>query len=45
MHLKDIFDMMAGTSAGSMNAAGLSIPSESNKSEPKFFAFEMQEVF
>lgn len=36
MHLKDIFDMMAGTSAGSMNAAGLSIPkyNKTNTNEP-----------
>lgn len=30
MHLKDIFDMMAGTSAGSMNAAGMSLPMDKN---------------
>ena len=41
MHLKDIFDMMAGTSAGSMNAAGLSIPKEKGGTEPKFFALDM----
>ena len=34
MHMKDIFDMIAGTSTGSMLAAALAVPSGKNNKVP-----------
>ena len=38
MALKDVFDMFAGTSTGSILAAGFSYPLETKPEQPKFFA-------
>ena len=47
--MKDMFDMMAGTSTGSIISAALSYPSgEVNKDKvpvPKFFAKEVMEIY
>jgi hypothetical protein len=34
LHMKDLFNMTAGTSTGSILAAGLSVPSVDNASNP-----------
>jgi patatin-like phospholipase/acyl hydrolase len=45
LHLTDMFDMFAGTSAGSIQAAGLSIPSPTNATSPKYYAKGVQRIF
>ena len=45
MHMIDLFDMMAGTSTGSILSAGLSIPSRTNSSAPMYYAGEGQEIY
>lgn len=40
IHMSDLFDMMAGTSTGSILSSGLSVPSRENSSAPMFYAEE-----
>ena len=40
--MTDLFDMLAGTSTGSILSAGLSIPSPTNASAPKYYANDAQ---
>ena len=44
MHPTDLFDMIAGTSIGSITAAGLSIPQDDNATSPKFYAANMRDI-
>jgi len=44
MHLKDIFDMTAGTSTGSIIAAALAYP-EKDKKTPKYFMDTILEIY
>ena len=43
--MKDLFDMMAGTSTGSLMAAAFSIPSADNSSEPMFWGMSMAKCY
>lgn len=43
--MKDLFNMTAGTSTGSILAAGLVYPNNKNISEPKFFATDLLEIY
>jgi patatin-like phospholipase/acyl hydrolase len=47
--MKDLFDMMAGTSTGSIISAALSFPSDKNLTTgeqiPKFWSKEVIEVY
>ena len=38
VHMKDMFDMMAGTSTGSILSTALSVPKEKGSTIPKFWA-------
>ncbi len=38
MHVRDLFDMFAGTSTGSILASALSLKSTTNSSEPRYWA-------
>ena len=43
--MKDLFDMMAGTSTGSLMATAFSIPSPTNASEPMFWGESMSQCY
>lgn len=47
MHLKDIFDMTAGTSTGSIIAAALAYPNpeKGKQKEPRFFMQEILDIY
>ena len=45
MHLTNVFDMFAGTSAGSLITAGLAVPEENDPTEPRFFAEDVGNIF
>lgn len=48
MALKDLFDMFAGTSTGSILAAGFSYPNDEegkDKKQPKFFATDILKIY
>lgn len=47
MALKDIFDMMAGTSTGSILVSGLAYPDKNyrNISKPQFFADDLLKIY
>jgi len=43
--MMNLFDMMSGTSTGSILSTALSLPSDTNKSEPKFWAHDALEIY
>jgi len=43
--MKDLFNMIAGTSTGSIISAALSYPEETNPDLPKFFAKDIIEIY
>ena len=45
--MKDLFNMTAGTSTGSIIAAGLSYPAKGveNSTEPGFFATDLLDIY
>jgi patatin-like phospholipase/acyl hydrolase len=43
--MAELFDMVAGTSTGSLLAVTLVIPSDTNKSENKFFASDAIDIY
>ena len=45
IHVKDLFDMMAGTSAGSQMFAILSCPSDNDPKSPKYFAKDAENFY
>ena len=45
MHLSDLFNMTAGTSTGSILAAGLAMPKKDDPRMPAFFAQELLEIY
>lgn len=45
MPMKDIFDMMAGTSTGSILASALSIPEKSGSRYPKYWANQAVAIY
>ena len=45
MHMTDLCDMLAGTSTGSILSAGLSIPSPTNSSAPRYYATDAQNIY
>ena len=44
MHMSDLFDMITGTSIGAIQAAGYSIPSETNRTAPAYFADDILSI-
>ena len=45
IHVKDLFDMMAGTSAGSQMFAILSCPSDNDPNTQKYFAKDAENFY
>ena len=45
MHMTDLFDMIAGTSIGSITASALSIPSDKNATAPKWYAKDIIDIY
>ena len=45
MHVSDIFDMIGGTSIGSITASALSIPDQNNASTPKYYAQDIVNIY
>ena len=45
MAMKDLFNMTAGTSTGSIIAAGLSYPAAEGSKEPGFFALDLLKIY
>ena len=43
--MKDLFEMTAGTSTGSILAAGLAYPTPGDKSQPMYFGDELLEIY
>ena len=45
MHVRDLFDMFAGTSTGSILASALSLKSTTNSSEPRYWATDANMIY
>lgn len=45
VHMKDLFEMTAGTSTGSIISAGLSFPKGNSTNFPKYFADDVIEIY
>lgn len=43
--MSTLFDMVAGTSTGSILASALAVPSKMNKSEPGFYANDIVKLY
>lgn len=44
MHMTDLFDMISGTSIGSVSAAALSVPDPNNSTAPNFYAQDILDI-
>lgn len=45
MHVRDLFDMFAGTSTGSILASALSLKHPDNSSEPQYWATDANMIY
>ena len=45
MHVKDLFDMLTGTSTGSILASALSLKSKTDSSAPRYWATDANEIY
>lgn len=45
VHMKDLFNMTAGTSTGSIISAGLSFPREDEKDQPKYYMDDLLKIY
>ena len=45
VHMKDLFNMTAGTSTGSIISAGLSFPREDEKDKPKYYMDDLLKIY
>jgi len=43
--MKDLFDMMAGTSTGSILSTALSLPKENGGTDPEFWAYDVMHIY
>lgn len=44
MHMTDLFDMISGTSIGSISASALSVPTETNATSPAYYAQDLLNI-
>ena len=45
VHMKDLFNMTAGTSTGSIISAGLSYPRDDDKDKPKYYMDDLLRIY
>lgn len=45
MHMRDLFEQVAGTSTGSILSAALSLYKNSTSDDPKYFATDAQQIY
>ena len=44
MHMTDLFDMIAGTSIGSISASAMSVPEKNNATSPRYYAQDLLDI-